>query len=88
MSNREGKSNEGDGAPVPGRDQADHAKSANAIQTVEEPNLPAEEPTVDHAIQNHLGRKLKEVYDDLVNQPVPERFRELLQQLERKENKQ
>jgi Anti-sigma factor NepR len=43
------------------------------------------EPTVDESIQGHLGRKLKAVYDDLVRQPVPEKFHQLLEELERRE---
>lgn len=39
-------------------------------------------------IQGHLGRKLKASYDELVRQPVPNKFRELLEELERKEKKQ
>jgi hypothetical protein len=39
---------------------------------------------VEQAIQN-VGRKLKATYDDVVNQPVPDRFLHLLDNLERKE---
>lgn len=46
------------------------------------------EPAVDQHIQHHLGRKLKEAYDDLVRQPVPDKFHRLLDELERKEKKQ
>ena len=38
-------------------------------------------------IQNHLGRKLKASYDELVRRPVPERFRQLLEELEKREKK-
>jgi len=38
-------------------------------------------------IQNHLGRKLKASYDELVRQPVPDRFRQLLDELEKREKK-
>jgi Anti-sigma factor NepR len=44
--------------------------------------------TVGQEIQNHLGRKLKATYDDLVQQPVPDKFRQLLDELERQEKKQ
>jgi hypothetical protein len=43
--------------------------------------------SVDQAVQNHLGRKLKANYDDLVQQPVPDKFRQLLDELERQEKK-
>jgi hypothetical protein len=43
---------------------------------------------VDQAIQNHLGRQLKATYDALVQQPVPDKFRQLLDELERQEKKE
>jgi hypothetical protein len=42
-------------------------------------------PELDANIQRHLGQKLKASYDDLIRQPVPDKFRELLEELERKE---
>ena len=35
------------------------------------------------AIETELGKKMRAMYDDLVNQPIPERFVELLEQLDR-----
>ena len=35
------------------------------------------------AIQAHLGQQLRAVYDDLTNQPVPDKFLQLLDALER-----
>ena len=43
------------------------------------------EISLGHDIQRHIGRKLKAMYSDLIDQPVPERFQELLAELERKE---
>lgn len=37
---------------------------------------------LDPTIQAHLGRRLKAVYDDVLRQPVPDRFVELLTQLD------
>ena len=48
---------------------------------------PAAKPAIDKNIRNHLGRKLKASYDELVRQPVPDRFRQLLEELERQEKK-
>jgi Anti-sigma factor NepR len=45
-------------------------------------------PVVGEDIQKHLGRKLKASYDGLVRQPVPDKFLQLLENLERKEKKQ
>lgn len=38
--------------------------------------------TMQMQVQDHIGRQLRAVYDDLLNQPVPDRFLELLQQLD------
>lgn len=40
---------------------------------------------VDQDLQAHIGRKLKASYEDVLNQPIPDRFLELLAQLETKE---
>ena len=45
------------------------------------------EPAIDRGVQKHLGRKLQASYEDLVSQPVPERFRRLLEELEQREKK-
>jgi Anti-sigma factor NepR len=49
---------------------------------------PGPAPVVGEDIQKHLGRKLKASYDELVRQPVPDKFRQLLEELERQEKKQ
>ena len=38
------------------------------------------------ALQAHLGKNLKAVYQAVVDEPVPERLIKLLDELERKEN--
>ena len=45
------------------------------------------EAVIGRDIQGHLGKKLKDSYDDLVRQPVPDTFRQLLDELERREKK-
>ena len=35
-------------------------------------------------IEVHIGRQLKAIYDDVLNQPIPDRFLDLLSQLEEK----
>ncbi len=37
-------------------------------------------------VQAHLGRQLRALYDEVASQPVPDRFRILLEQLEAKES--
>ncbi len=39
-------------------------------------------PTVDHHAQRHIATNLRAMYDELVRQPLPERFVELLAQLD------
>ncbi len=36
-------------------------------------------------LRAHIGRKLRAYYDQLAAEPVPDRFKTLLEQLERKE---
>ena len=36
-------------------------------------------------ISNQIGRKLRAMFDDVVAEPVPEKFRRLLDELERKD---
>lgn len=38
-------------------------------------------PAMDSELQAHIGRHLKAAYEDILNQPVPDRFRQLLDQL-------
>jgi hypothetical protein len=35
-------------------------------------------------LQAHIGRQLRAVYNEVVNEPVPDRFIKLLEELERK----
>lgn len=45
----------------------------------------AEGPRLEPVAQNALGRELKAMYDQIVSEPVPERFVRLLDQLEHAE---
>ncbi|MET0313024.1 MAG: NepR family anti-sigma factor [Hansschlegelia sp.] len=36
-------------------------------------------------VQDHIGRQLRAGYTDILNQPVPSRFMELLAELDKKE---
>ena len=40
-------------------------------------------PSLDPTIQMHLGRRLRSMFDQVANEPVPDRFRDLLDQLEK-----
>ncbi|MXQ12876.1 NepR family anti-sigma factor [Microvirga makkahensis] len=41
---------------------------------------------LDSGSQKRIGDQLRAMYDELMQQPVPERFRELLDQLEKKKD--
>lgn len=41
-------------------------------------------PKSEFPIQEHIGRTLKALFDDVTAQPVPEKLTELLRELERK----
>ncbi len=45
------------------------------------------EPGLDRVIQDRIGDHLRAMYDDLVQQPVPDRFVELLGRLEKRADK-
>jgi hypothetical protein len=41
-----------------------------------------EEPKLDRGIQTRIGDQLRAMYDGLMEQPVPDRFKDLLAKLE------
>ena len=45
------------------------------------PEKIAAEPALDRAIQARIGEKLRAMYDELLEQPVPERFKSLVERL-------
>lgn len=42
----------------------------------------ASEPGLDRAVQARIGDNLRAMYDELLQQPVPDRFKDLLGQLD------
>lgn len=38
--------------------------------------------TIDPRIQTEIGKHLRAIYDDVINEPVPSKFMELLEKLE------
>jgi hypothetical protein len=38
---------------------------------------------IDPRVQNEIGKHLRAIYDDVINEPVPSKFMELLEKLER-----
>jgi hypothetical protein len=47
-----------------------------------EPGKKKKPPALPADVQVRIGEKLKAIYDDVVRQPVPDRFKDLLSQLE------
>ena len=47
-----------------------------------------DEPRLDDASQSAIGRQLRAVYSEIVQQPVPDNFLRLLEELERKETRE
>ena len=43
----------------------------------------AEAVNIDPRVQSEIGKQLRAIYDDIINEPVPAKFMELLEQLER-----
>jgi hypothetical protein len=41
------------------------------------------DPKIDRAVQGRIGDQLRAMYDDLMHQPVPDRFMDLLSKLEK-----
>ncbi|HEX2256038.1 MAG TPA: NepR family anti-sigma factor [Afifellaceae bacterium] len=46
-----------------------------------------EDGDLDPRVQCEIGRQLRAFYDDVISEPVPDRFLELLQQLEKSAGK-
>ena len=46
-------------------------------------NTLAPEPKIDRNTQGRIGDQLRAMYDDLVHQPVPDKFKDLLDRLEK-----
>ncbi|WP_201830570.1 NepR family anti-sigma factor [Microvirga zambiensis] len=47
-------------------------------------STPATDPKLDTGSQKRIGDQLRAMYDELMQQPVPDRFRDLLDQLDKK----
>lgn len=45
-------------------------------------------PNLDRGLQDHIGHKLRSIYDEVVKEPVPDQFLDLLNKLEKSETTQ
>jgi hypothetical protein len=60
-------------------------KGKGTAELFPEASLPdrlSSEPSLDRATQERIGDHLRAMYDDLMQQPVPDRFVDLLSRLE------
>jgi hypothetical protein len=46
------------------------------------PDPSSSDPKLDRGIQTRIGDQLRAMYDELMEQPVPDRFRDLLSKLD------
>ena len=70
----------------PGRRRQVMDMAANEIGSIQ--NRPSTEDVaipLPTDVQAFIGRQLRAVYNDVVNEPVPDRFVKLLEELERKQ---
>jgi len=58
----------------------DKGKKAKGRQKLQEPSRTPQDPQ----IFDMIGRRLKDYYEDVAKQPVPDRFLELLRKLDKK----
>ncbi|TGD94665.1 NepR family anti-sigma factor [Methylobacterium nonmethylotrophicum] len=49
----------------------------------DDPAAGPEQPALDRSVQGRLGSHLRAMYDELMQQPIPDRFVNLLAELER-----
>ena len=68
------------GKPAMMTDQTSKTPSAAAVLSLK---LPLN-GDLNLELQDHIGRQLREVYDEVLNEPVPDRFLRLVADLERK----
>ena len=66
-------------------------KGKRVAAVIPEASLPdrlSPDPKLDRVIQTRIGDQLRAMYDDLKQQPVPDRFKDLLSKLEKNDEEQ
>jgi hypothetical protein len=60
--------------------------AAETFPNVRGPNVPGPvaEAKLESDLQAHIGRELRSVYNEVLHEPVPDRFLRLLEELEQK----
>ena len=67
------------------RGQAHDMDSRQPAETIPTSSPPANGAMLEADLQAHIGRHLRAVYDEVVKEEVPDRFLQLLRELERKQ---
>jgi hypothetical protein len=67
------------------QDNSHHNQTTDAGSPSQAAKIPlrAKKPAAKHEISEQIGRQLRNVYDDVLAQPVPDRFLDLLRALEK-----
>jgi hypothetical protein len=65
----------------------DAPKSGAGMRTEGHGQSESGKPNVDPRIQTEIGKHLRAIYDDVISEPVPSKFMDLLEQLERSSGK-
>lgn len=68
-----------DGKGILGPDEPGSRTSGDDVDPVG-----GEQPALDRNVQGRIGSHLRAMYDELMQQPIPDRFVDLLAELERK----
>lgn len=65
-------------------EEHDKSKGPHAASHRDDPPAAKNAPPLTSAAQDLIGRKLRETYSNKLNEPVPEKFNKLLEQLAKK----
>ncbi|KMO15853.1 NepR family anti-sigma factor [Methylobacterium indicum] len=74
MNDGKGMQDPGSGGP-----RSSHQSPENG----DDPAAGSGEPTLDRGVQGRIGSHLRAMYDEMMQQPIPDRFLDLLANLER-----
>ncbi len=77
------KKAKGDSAGPPNKSAARKKKDKKMQAGAQKAASKGDAPKIDPQVQLEIGRHLRAHYDDVVSEPVPDRFMELLEKLER-----
>lgn len=64
------------------------AGTRSSSSRAEKPKAKGGKPNLDRGLQDHIGHKLRTIYDEVVKEPVPDQFLDLLNKLEKSEKMQ